>query len=359
MSDVSMDSGVVESTPTTTAEAAEAVIDAFAATETTGVEVSGETPEAETTPEAAPVAEVAQAEAPKPAEPQLSPAAQFLLAQGHKHKKADGRDNWLPIKTVEGMLDRYAGQRTSEFETTRTTLERERDEFRSYVEEVRTDLMGEPRAFIEKIASIDPRWKAFLEPQAAPQAQSPAPDAQMPEPDLSLGDGSRTYSLEGIQKLLEWNTQKVLNQVDQRIKPITEREQKAQEQAKQQEAEQALAGRVRQQMEAAKGWANWADYEGEVLKKLQADSDAARAESARTGKRVRPTMTLKEAYLEVKADRLSTDHNKVREKVLAEIKQAPKATSVSRQTTDAPRTPGVLSVSDIAARTLERLERGA
>jgi inhibitor of KinA sporulation pathway (predicted exonuclease) len=142
-------------------------------------------------------------------------------------------------------------------------------------------------------------------------------------------------------------------QVDERLKPITEREKQAQEQAKQQEALRAVETRTKQQIETAKTWANWTDYEGDVLGKLKADSDAARA----AGKR--PTMTLREAYLEVRAERLSTDHNKVREKVLAEIKQAPKATSVSRQTTDAPRTPGVLSVSDIAARTLERLERGA
>lgn len=340
---------VTESAPTSTAEVAESVIDAFESTDTTGVEVSGDAlPEA-----AADATATVEAKAAPETPKELSEVESLLQEAGFKdERRPDGRENRIPYSKVKRIIENGLKKGRGEWDTTRTTLERERDEHRGYVEQFRTAVQGDPKAFLSELAQIDQRYQAFLEPQAA--AASPQAATEMPAPDVSLPDGSKTYSVEGLQGLIQWAVDaKMMPKVNERIKPYAEREKQAKEQEQQQRAFQEVSTRARQQMETAKSWQNWAEYEGDVLAKLQADTQQAKA----AGKR--PTMTLKEAYLEVKAERLTTDHNKVRDKVIKELQGTAKSTSVTRQATDAPRPGAAVTTQSVAARTLERLERGA
>lgn len=322
--------------PSSTAAIAASVISDAEQADTSSAE-SGyvETPRVETTQttvESPPAA-------PTPAE--LSAAAKFLLKQGHKLKKDDGRDVWLPAKTVEGMLDRYVGEYRTTWDGERATLAeqaKQAEQLRSALEELRASVGGDPRAFLQELAGIDPRYQAFL-----PAAASAGPD--MPAPDLTLPDGSQTYSLKGLQALLEWNTARVEAKMDERLKPITDREQQAR-------IADGLATKTRQQIEEAKTWPGFAEHEPEILKALQADTAAARAEHRA------PRLSLEGAYRQVVIARLTEDNGKTRERLLKELQAAPTGTALPRQTADAPRTAGPRSTTEIARSVISKLESG-
>lgn len=315
------ESAPAESAPQTTADIAAAVI------------ARDDTP-----------AEPAPAPTPEP-EPELSEAAKFLIAQGHKFKTDDGKDVWLKAKTIEGMLDRYLASHRSTWDTERGSLSSERDSHAATLKQLRESLLAEDTdAHIRTIAQVNPRFARYLQQQQQ-QAQPATPD-DFPQPDLPLPDGSATYTIKGLrEQVFPWMLQQARAaakaEAEAALKPLTEREQAARE-------HDARLTHVRGQMDTARGWDNWTDYEGDVLKKLQADSQAAAA----AGKR--PQMSLREAYLEVKAERLSADRNKVRGEVLEEMKTAPKGTSVSRGGAESVKEPGPLSTRDIARRVIER-----
>jgi len=348
MSEIAATTTVTESAPSTsTADVASNVIDAFEQTETadSGIEVSGGTPE----PVAEPVAEAQTTPEPVAPSPEDAEIEALLGEFGFKDaRKPDGREHYIPRSKVLKMIGSGLKRGQEKWTTERGVFEGQVAAMRGHLEQLRAGVAGDPKAFLSEIASIDPRYRAFLEPASQPAATRAAdPDAEMPAPDLQLADGSATYSLEGLQKLLEWNTKRVESRLEAKMKPWEDRD----KQFQQAQAQQELAQRSMAQIETAKGWPGWAEYEGDVLKRLQQDS----AEAQRAG--ARPRMTLREAYLEVRGERLSTDHNKVREAVLAELKQAPRGPAVSRQTVDAPRAVGPMTTQDIAARTLARLER--
>lgn len=355
-----VESPAPDSAPSTTSEVAERVIADFEAQDTESTTLVAPDPAKETALEAeTPIEPV---KAPEPAK-ELSEAAKFLIAQGHKLKKDDGRDVWLPAKTVEGMLERYAGQHKTGWDGARTQLERERDEARGYLENLKREVSGDARAYLEDLASVFPQYKQFLQPQAPAAPPAPPVSAQMPEPDLTLSDGSRTYSLDGLKTLLEWNTAQVesrlLPKVDERLKPWQEREEKAKTEA----AQGQLRERHDQQMREAQSWPGFgqlpapgqplSDFQTEVLGELQKDTDAARAAGRR------PSMTLRQAYLEVHARTLEKRANDARGVALKELNAAPKSTAVGRTGQETPRVTTGVSTRDIAERNLARLERGA
>ncbi len=337
MSEVIEAAPVTESVPTSTADVATQVIESY------------ETPVESNTPE--PATETPAAE---PAE--LSPAAKFLLAQGHQSKKVDGRPVWLPVGTVEKMLDRYVGEHKTTWETRLTEAEKKAQDaaqYREAAEGYLTALRGDPKAFLSEIAQHDPRYRSFLEPPAAPTPEPAAP-MDFPQPDYQLPDGAGTYTIKGLREqvfpwMLEQARQIAKSEAQTALKPWQEQ----QESIKAEKAQSALVEKTRGQIETAKSWENWTEYEGDVLKALQEDSAKAHAE----GKR--PSMTLREAYLEVKAAKLGEKATSARTSVLEELKNAPKSTSMPRTAEVTPKPVGPRSTQDIAAKTYERLERGA
>jgi hypothetical protein len=358
VSEIAQSTTVTESAPATTssAEAASAVIDALEQTTTSdGVEVSGDTPAPEATTETPGVVEPPAT--PEPAK-ELSEEEKLLAEFGFKQAfKPDGREHYIPRSKVLQMIGSGLKRGLEKWTGEKSTLESRTTELQGHLNEMYADVMGEPKALIEKLAGVNPKFRSLLEQPQTTAAQTPAPDAEMPQPDLTLSDGSSTYSLQGLQKLLEWNTKRVESKMEARLKPWEDRD-KAQQAEREREA---LAQHTRGQMQEAQGWPGFgqmaadgslSDFQQAVLDRLKQDSTTARAAGRR------PSMTLREAYLEVRAERLSTDHNKVRESVLKELNQAPRSPVVTRQATDAPKVPAGASTADIAARTLDRLERG-
>ena len=287
----------------------------------------------------------------------LSPAAEFLKAQGHQAQKVDGRAVWLPYGTVEKMLDRYVDQHKSGWDGEKTLLASERDQYRQHIESLRQTVSGDPENFLKEIAKADPRYARFLQQQAA-QAQTPVrqesrAQTQEPGPDVPLGDGSYTYSVEGLRAREEWRTQQILAMMDERLKPITEREAHVAQQQQEQAFQQAAQTRYAQTMQEATTWPGFgalpADgsltaFQQNVLAELQQDTDRARAQGQR------PMMTLRQAYLEVQAK--SQQPDQVRARILEELKTAPKAPSLTRQGAESSRSRGPRTSADIAREVL-------
>lgn len=258
---------------------------------------------------------------------------QLLREFGFKRAKdAHGKDHVIPRSRVLEMIasglkrgkDKWAGERE--------TLAKELAELRDWRDGFRSDVTGDPRNFITKLSGHDPRYAAFLQQQST-TTQQEQPDP-MPLPDLDLGNGQRTYSLEGLQKRDEWAQRQMLRQVDEKLKPITEREKTAKERVEAEQAQQALVERTRGQIAQAQTLPNWKDYEPDILKLLQ--DDTAKAQSERR----RPTMTLMEAYWQTRA-------TKARETMLTEIKDAPPAPTVQRSSGTIPK-PRQESTADVA-----------
>ncbi|MES2178480.1 MAG: hypothetical protein V4550_11530 [Gemmatimonadota bacterium] len=342
--------GTESAAPTSTADIAASVISdaehADTATPDTGTETRVDTTNAAEVP-------APESQTP-PAPPELTAAQKFLQKQGHQAKKVDGRDVWLPYGTVEKMLDRYVDEHKTTWTGEKTTIEGRAKQLQDHLDLLRASVAGDETAFLRELAGIDPRYARFLEQKTAPAAT--ATDDPEPQPDYDLGNGNRTYTIDGLAKREAWVRRQVerdiLAKVDERFKPIAEREKSEQQRAEQAKAVQAIEARTAQQLTEAETWAGWADHKADILTALQEDS----AEAAKTGDK--PKLSLEGAYRKVVVAKLLEDDGKRRERLLKEIQAAPKSPALGRQSTDAPRTPGVRSTTEIARQTIAKLESG-
>lgn len=310
---------------------------------------------------------VAETTAPKtqPTPAELSAAAKFLEQQGHKLKKEDGRDVWLPAKTVEKMLDRYAETHKTTWTGEKSAIEARAKEYESHVQSIKAAIAGDETAFLKELASVDPRYARFLEARSEAQRVPDASNDPMPQPDYDLGNGNRTYSLEGLQKRDEWLERQMLRKfegkIEERFKPIAEREKAEQARIAQERTMTELHERTTSQLQEAQTWplfgpmaadGSLTEFQQAVLDELKADTDAAKTTGAR------PKLTLEGAYIKVASKRMTEDDATKRARLLKEIEKAPKGNpALSRQTADASaKPPSARSTSDIARSVISKLE---
>jgi hypothetical protein len=138
---------------------------------------------------------------PKPAVAikDLSIEEQLLHEFGFKDlRRPDGREHYIPRSKVLQMIGSGLKRGEARWEGERTAIEATAKTAQADLHELITDLRGDPKAFLSKVAQHDPRYRAFLEPQAAP-VQRPTID-ERPGPDVDLGNGQRTYSPTGCGK---------------------------------------------------------------------------------------------------------------------------------------------------------------
>lgn len=347
-------SEVETAAPSSTADIAASVIHEAEATDTSSAD-PGETARLDTTNT---VEETAPVQKTEPTAKELSDAAKFLQKQGHQAKKVDGRDVWLPYKTVEGMLDRYVETHKTTWDGERTTLSGQAKELQSHIEQLRASVAGDETAFLRELATIDPRYSRFLDEQKAEQPKVlAAADDPMPQPDFDLGNGNTTYTLKGLQARDEWVKRQMMRdlegKIEERFKPIAEREKAEKERAEQAKAVEAIDNRTKQQLTDAETWPGWSEHKQEILVALQDDSAQAKANGTK------PSLSLEGAYRKVVVAKLLEDDGKKRERLLQEIQASSKTPALSRQTTDNPRTSGPRSTTDIARSVITKLESQA
>jgi len=358
-----------ESAPVSTADVATEVYESFESSESESANESGpvDTPSAAVdTPVDTKAPGVVQP-APKP----LSEAEKLLDEAGFKaERREDGRENRIPYSKVKKIIENGINQGKGEFGQKYQALETEVTGYRTRYQElepVLSTLEQGPEAFLAEAAKHDKRYAAYLEQRSAPAAPAPPQMADLPGPDLALPDGSRTYSLEGIQKslipyIVQQATAQAKAEAAAALKPITEREAKAQQQAKQAEATTALREQARASMKEAESWRHFGplapdgtynEVQAAVLEELRKDSAEARAAGRR------PRLSLEAAYLRVTKNLDLESESKMRERFAKEVSAAAKSPSVPRAGGETPRTGRSATTSEIAARTLARLEGGA
>lgn len=357
-----MSDGTSELTAPSTADIATEVYDSF---ET--AEPSTETPA--TTETAAPVVmgtgETVEPSAPAIVQPAPTEAEKLLAADGYKTaKKPDGRENYIPYSKVVKIIENGLNQGKGQFGAQHQALQQEHTTLKSTYAQVRPVLEAldqGPEAFLAEAAKHDPRYKAFLETRSQPAA-APVP-LDLPAPDYVLPDGSKTYSLKGISEnlipfIVTQATKQAEAAADARLKPITEREKKAAEDAKVAEWETQKRERTQSTLKEAQGWAYFGklaedgsltEFQTSVLEELRKDS----AEAEAAGRR--PSLSLEGAYLRVATPRIAEDDAKKRARWAEEHNRAAKASpTVGRTGGETPRV-GPSDTHSIASRVYDRL----
>jgi hypothetical protein len=340
-----------------TADVASEVIESFEPSESSGAAESPSGTEEVSSPQVAEPKAIAEPSAQAPAVvKQLTDEEKLLEEYGFKEAyKPDGREHYIARSKVLKMIGSGLKRGTEKWTAEKAEIEQRANAYKADLDELYTDVRGEPAEFLKKIASYDPRYRAFLEQQAAPApAPVQVPNLPMPQPDLTLQDGSRTYSIDGLQKLLEWNTAqveaKLLPKVDERLKPYAEREKESKAREEAEKATAAVRERTHKTIAEAQNWPGFKEHEAAILKALQEDSAKAKSEGRR------PTLSLEAAYRQAVLPKMTADRNTMREELLKEMSSAAKATpTATRGGGEVPKV-GALTTADIARRTIEQLE---
>lgn len=198
----------------------------------------------------------------------------------------------------------------------------------------------DPSRFMAILANHDPRYKAYLESHQAAQAGGVKPgaarpagaDDPMPKADAQLPDGTPAYSPEGFQKFQEWQARQVENRV---LEAVQKKYGWVDEARAANEKRDQDVKAMQSQIAEATTWDGFEEHRADILKALQDDS----AEVAKNGGKHK-FRDLGAAYryvLKTKHEqavaKLSTDRNKLREEVLAEMKARPNGTSTNATNT--------------------------
>jgi hypothetical protein len=177
------------------------------------------------------------------------------------------------------------------------------------VEAVERMIAEQPEQFVRALVAQNPAYRQYFHDVAATSQPQPARDVprDMPAPDVQLADGTRTYSVDGLQRLLTWNTQQAEQRIAQRLQPIEHERQ-------QRELIAAAVPRVKQQIAEAEKWPLFAESKAEILALLQSD----------------PRIDLTGAYQRIVIPKLAANRDQVRQDVLRELNTRPHSTSVTR-----------------------------
>ena len=202
--------------------------------------------------------------------------------------------------------------------------------------------------FIRMLAQANPKYQRYLTvlDQPAVETKQQTVDDPEPEPDYDLGDGRKTYSLEGLKKRDEWKERQLERKFDKklsdRFSPIEQerqvREKQQQDEARVREIHTTAEKAVARTIERASKWPQFTENEAEIAKALDAN----------------PSLELVDAYMQVVMPKFSTDRTTIRKELLAEINGQPKTTSLSTAATTA-KTEKAKTTSDYAREVMSQL----
>lgn len=172
------------------------------------------------------------------------------------------------------------------------------------------------RLVTERLRS-DPRYAAEIErffSPAQPAAEPEKPKDEKPQPDVLLEDGRLVYSAEQMEKLLGWQERRYETKLTDKVKPFEQAQ-------RQQEQQIALERESQRVMKEVLTWPGMTDKENQ-----KAVAEAMLAQK----------LNVDQAYRAVVLPRLTDTasiEKRVREQVLAELKQKTRATTQNPGTT--------------------------
>lgn len=325
---VSSEPAEVDSTPT----------EAVDTTSTEASEAPSEAPEG-TTPDE-PVADTTDGLVASPTAKAAAAAAKpeqddFEKKFGIPRESSPGRENRIPHSRVVKIVGKAVADakaeltpKLQEYETKikeYETKDASRVELENKVKNFERIVLEDKPAFIAKLRNI-PGYAELLDAAARPATQAgqptpqavPAvsPDDPRPEPDQVLEDGSRVYSLEGLDRRDEWNRaqarKETLEEVKKLYGPIAQDHEERQRQAQAEKYRtEVLIPKVEAQIKEAHSWQGFKENEDAIVKVLNEH----------------PEYNLERAYQTVVFPKLLADQNTMRKQILEELRKAPVATS--------------------------------
>lgn len=234
-----------------------------------------------------------------------------------------GRENRIPysaVKRISANAEKRGEDRArATYEpqlTEKTGLVTEYEKRLTAIEHVERVMFEEPEQFVELLPAIHPAYAALLQQRAvtAPVTQPIAVPNERPRPDYEFSPGKWTYSPEGLDKLVAWNTAQTEQRILEKVQPLTD----AFEGSKR--MQQHAANVTARVDEASRNWKGFAENSEAILGILRSNKQ----------------LTLEGAYRvwrdKAHADELSkatADREKLRAELLAEIKAAPVSTSTA------------------------------
>lgn len=270
-----------------------------------------------------------------------------------------GRENRIPYSRVKKITERAIADGksvwTKELETTHVPVakfheleatNKDYTERLTKVAEFENVMLNDAPKFLEMLSSIPAYGQIFqklisdakggqTQQTQASEVKQPSPDEAMPEPDQELTDGSKVYSLEGLKALNAWNRsqakKEVLDEVSKRFGPIeTDYQRHLQT--------QAILPQVNAQIADARTWPLFTENEADIVKILQQYPKASleRAYQHVVWPKLQAEQDKLKKEVETKTGETKVNREALRAEILAELKKAPKSTSVAQGSSSKP-----------------------
>lgn len=284
--------------------------------------------------------------APASTQPRSGDSDELLSELGLKPRE-DGREHRIPQSRVKEMRAKWETKAretaAAEWQVKVAEASRQAAEIEQGLHEA---VMRQPEQFLRELVTVNPQIAQFLafEQRKQEAAQMTAGGGEMPQPDVQLQDGSRTYSLKGLQALLEWNTGQVESRLAERYKPVEQTVEQFRETQRRQAAYQQSEQRVSVLYADAKQWPGFAEHETEIAAAFNGEFKDL------------PTVdALNAAYRKVVVSKLIAGKNQTRQEVIKDLQGRPKSTALTGGAGAATETPRERSTSTIARDVLKRL----
>jgi hypothetical protein len=226
------------------------------------------------------------------------------------------RENRIPYSRVRAIVENARRKLHKDFDTERgkaTETQRALEARLQQMDALGDIMRSDPARFLQMLQQVNPAYGQFQSASPAAGNGQPPGDGR-PEPDLDLGNGYRTYSPQGLEKLLDWQAGHLEARLQQRYQPLEDRHRE----------QQILADagqRVNAQLADAMTWPLFDKYAPDILEALKKDSADARARGQHS------QLTLEAAYRQVVLPRLALQRDQLRAEVLKELQTAPTSTA--------------------------------
>lgn len=196
------------------------------------------------------------------------------------------------------------------------------------IEAVEQIMLSEPERFFDMLVKFHPQYAEWKRSGQAAVASAQAPNAENdpePEPDYDLGNGQKTYSLDGLRKLRAWERRQAVAEIEgklgERLKPFEEKQRQEQEAARIEEQRQGHRAQIAKRLERARKWPQFKEHEPDIQKFVDAEHGKGNF------------ITFEDAYMQIVIPKLAGDRTSIRKEVLDEINKQPYATSVTQTST--------------------------
>ena len=227
----------------------------------------------------------------------------------------------------------------SEKMKTYTDLESQSENY-ARAEEV---MMTDPDRYIRILATIEPeKYGKFLkalgeEGKTKEEPKEEEFEVDLDEPDLDLGDGRSTYSPEGLKKAIAGAVKQAIQhgekiataKAEGAVKPFKDRQAQEEDNRRREQLTNA-------ELDASMKWRGMDVHFDKVLDALKADTKQATIRGKVDHSKLK-YRNIRDAYIDtvpaLLADEAAVSEQKVREKILAEMKKTTTSTAVATDTT--------------------------